>query len=294
VTAIGFIGTGALGRPIAAKLLAAGHSLTVFDVDTRATAALVEWGARVAASARAVADEAAIVFACLPSPKVSRAVAAEVVLGRSLELYVELSTLGVTGIEAIAAMLGVRGKLLLDNPIVGGAGGSAVAAGNIAAISAGPKEAFERVRPLLEALTTRIFYVGEKPGQAQICKMVNNAIGITGLTIACEAMVMGVKAGIDPKLLLEIVNAGSGRNVATEEKFTRAILPRDFSGAGTIDIGLKDISLYVEALHQLGLPSFVGSTIMDIWQSAKAEDPARSYHSLIQFFERFAGVEVKE
>ena len=290
---LGFIGTGALGGPIARKLMALGHPLIAYDKDPARQAAIVRDGAEAAVSARAVADRAAILFACLPAPEVSEAAAAEIAEGKAVELHIELSTLGVPAVERIAARLAARNLAFLDTPVVGGAGGSAVAAGDIAFISAGPAAAFARARPLLQRLAKRVFHVGERHGQAQICKMVNNAIGITGFTIACEAMVMGAKAGIDPHLLLDIVNAGSGRCVATEEKFFRSILPRKLGEPGSIDIGLKDISLYVATLEQMGLPTRVGATIMAIWQGAKAENPARGYSSIIEIFEGAAAVEVK-
>lgn len=292
--ALGFIGTGALGGPIARKLMALGHALVAFDKDPARQAAIARDGAETARSAREVADRAAITFACLPAPEISRAVAAEIAGGTAIELHIELSTLGVPAVQSIAAALAEKDIALLDMPVVGGAGGSAVAAGDIAFIGAGPSAAFARVQPLLESLAKKVFYVGERHGQAQICKMVNNAIGITGFTIACEAMVMGTKAGIDPHLLLDIVNAGSGRNVATEEKFFRSILPRKLGEPGSIDIGVKDISLYVETLAQIGLPARIGAPIMEFWQGAKAENPARGYSSIIEIFERAAGVIVKE
>ena len=290
---LGFVGTGALGGPIARKLMALGHRLVAYDKDPARQAAIVRDGAEPAGSARAVADRAQILFACLPAPEISEAVADEIAEGKAVELHIELSTLGVPAVERIAARLAAHSLAFLDTPVVGGAGGSAVAAGDIAFISAGPSAAFAQVRPLLDSLAKRVFHVGERHGQAQICKMVNNAIGISSFTIACEAMVMGAKAGIDPHLLLDIVNAGSGRCVATEEKFFRSILPRKLGEPGSIDIGLKDISLYVATLEQMGLPARVGGTIMEIWQGAKAENPVRGYSSIIEIFERAAAVEVK-
>ena len=291
--ALGFIGTGALGGPIARKLMLLGHPLLAYDKDPARQAAMVRDGAEGAESPRAVADRAAIVFACLPASEISEAVAAEIVHGEAVELYIELSTLGMPAVQHIAARLAETRIALLDSPIVGGAGGSAVAAGDIAVISAGPRVAFERARGLFERLAKRVFYAGERHGQAQICKMVNNAIGISTFTIACEAMVMGTKAGIDPHLLLDVVNAGSGRSVATEEKFFRSILPRKLGEPGSIDIGLKDISLYVATLEQMGLPARIGGTIMELWQAAKVENPARGYSSIIEMFERAAQVQVK-
>ncbi|HXR85984.1 MAG TPA: NAD(P)-dependent oxidoreductase [Stellaceae bacterium] len=290
-TLVGFIGTGHLGGAIVTALLKAGYEVAIFDSDARVMAALKEKGARPLASAHAVGDEAAIVFACLPTPEICQAVAlAEdgVAAGKAIEIYVETSTLGLAAIDAIAAGLAARKIRFLDNPIVGGGGGAGIADGKAATITAGPRDAFERIEPILKSLTRNVFYAGEKPGLAQICKCVNAALAITGLTIACEAMVMGVKAGIDAKLLLDIVNAGSGRNVTTEERFARTVLARNFGG-NAMRIMSKDMKLYAETAHALGLPSFVGSNIAEIWNAAVARD----VQHLVQFFESFAEVEVK-
>jgi 2-hydroxy-3-oxopropionate reductase len=288
---LGFIGTGNLGAAIVTALLKAGYGVAIFDTDAVAMAALKEKGARPLASARAVGDEAAIVFACLPTPEVCAEVALAtdgVTAGKAIEIYVETSTLGMAAIDAIAAGLAARHIQFLDNPIVGGGGGAGVAEGKIATISAGPRDAFARIEPILKSLTRNVSYAGEKPGLAQICKCVNAALAITGLTIACEAIVMGVKAGIDPKLLLDIVNAGSGRNVTTEERFARTVLTRKFGG-NSMRIMSKDMKLYAETAHALGVPAFVGSSIAEIWNAASAQD----MQHLVQFFEAFADVEVK-
>jgi 3-hydroxyisobutyrate dehydrogenase-like beta-hydroxyacid dehydrogenase len=288
---VGFIGTGNLGGALVVGLLKSGFDVAIFDADAKAMAALQGQGARALNSARAVGDEAAIVFACLPTPEICQEVAlAEngVAAGKAIDIYVETSTLGLPAIDAIARALAAHDVELLDNPIIGGGGGAGVAEGKMATITAGPRNAFVRVEPILKALTRNVFYVGEKPGLAQICKCVNAALAITGLTIACEAMVMGVKAGIDPKLLLDIVNAGSGRNVTTEERFARTVLARKF-GSNQMRIASKDMKLYAETAHALGVPALVGSNIAEIWNAASARD----VQHLVQFFEAFADVEVK-
>ncbi len=288
---LGFIGTGHLGGAIVSGLLKTGFDVTIYDTITATLSPLRAQGARVAASARAVGDEAAVVFACLPSVEISLEVALApdgVAAGEAIDIYVEVSTLGITAIQAIAEALAFRDIQVLDTPAIGGGGGSGVAEGKMAMISAGPRAAFERLQPILGALTRNVFYVGEKHGLAQVCKVVNAALAITGLTIACEAMVMGVKAGIDPQMLLDIVNAGSGRNVTTEERFARTILPRKFGG-NQLSIALKDMKLYAETAHALGVPAFVGSNIAEIWQAANS----LGGDHLIQFFEGFADVEVK-
>ena len=288
---LGFIGTGHLGGAIVSELLKAGFAVTIYDTNPAVLAPLQAQGARIAASPRAVGDAARIVFACLPSPEVSRAVALDpdgVAGGKALAIYVEISTLGIETIAAIAAGMAERNIQVLDMPAVGGGGGAGVGEGKMAMIGAGPRAAFDRVAPVLRTLTKNLFYAGEKHGLAQVCKVVNAALAITGLTIACEAMVMGVKAGLDPQLLLDIVNAGSGRNVTTEERFARTVLARKFGG-NQLQIALKDMKLYAETAHALGVPAFVGANIAEIWQAANS----LGGEHLVQYFEGFAGVEVK-
>jgi 3-hydroxyisobutyrate dehydrogenase-like beta-hydroxyacid dehydrogenase len=289
--ALGFIGTGNLGGALVTALLKAGYAVTIFDTDQRVLAPLATAGAKVAASPRSIGDEAAIVFACLPTPEVCCAVALDengVSAGKAIQIYVETSTLGLDAVAAIGARMDARSIAFLDNPIVGGGGGRGVAEGKMATISAGPREAFDRIAPILHSIARNIFYVGEEQGQAQICKCINAALAITGLTITCEAMVLGAKAGIDAQLLLDIVNAGSGRNVTTEERFGRDVLTRRFSG-NQLRIASKDMKLYAETAHHLGLPALVGSAIGEIWNAASTQE----FDHLVQFFERFAGVEVK-
>jgi 3-hydroxyisobutyrate dehydrogenase-like beta-hydroxyacid dehydrogenase len=288
---LGFIGTGNLGGAIANGLLKAGFTLTIYDTDPDVLAPLHAHGAHIADSARAVGDAASIVFACLPSVEISQAVALApdgVAAGKATEIYVEVSTLGIEAIKTIAGALAHRNIQVLDTPVVGGGGGSGVAEGKIAMISAGPRAAFDRVAPILGKLSRNIFYVGEQHGLAQVCKVVNAALAITGLTITCEAMVMGVKAGIDPQVLLDVVNAGSGRNVTTEERFARTVLARKFGG-NQLRIALKDMEIYAETAHALNVPAFVGAHIAEIWQAANS----LGGEHLVQFFERFADVEVK-
>ena len=288
---LGFIGTGNLGGAIVSGLLKAGFALTIHDTDPEVLAPLQAQGARIAASAREVGNAASIVFACLPSVEVSKAVALApdgVAAGKAIQIYVEVSTLGIDAIKTIAEGMGRRNIQVLDTPAVGGGGGSGVAEGKMAMISAGPRAAFDRVAPILSALTRNVFYVGEQHGLAQVCKVVNAAMAITGLTIACEAMVMGVKAGLDPQLLLDVVNAGSGRNVTTQERFARTVLTREFGG-NQLRIALKDMLLYAETAHALHVPAFVGANIAEIWQAANN----LGGEHLVQFFEGFADVEVK-
>src|SRR5690606_22889764 len=130
--------------------------------------------------------------------------------GRRAEIYIETSTIGIDGIGAIAARLQGSGIDVLDSPVSGGPAGAL--AGTLAIIVACPSSVLERARPVLAGISESIIHVGDRPGLAQMCKLVNNAISITTAAVSYEAVVAGVKAGIDPEVLLEVVNAGTGRN----------------------------------------------------------------------------------
>ncbi|HEV2570716.1 MAG TPA: NAD(P)-dependent oxidoreductase [Beijerinckiaceae bacterium] len=289
---IGLIGTGALGGALARKLLQSGRRLTIYDADPTMRQRMAEAGATVAPSARAVADACEIAFVCLPTPAISRAVADEIAGAARLRILVECSTLGVKTMRDIAAHLAQAQIAVLDCPVTGAAGGSrGVDAGTFAFVCAGPNDIFARIEPLLRSLTERVHHVGTEPGMAQIAKVINNALSITALTVSCEAIVMGVKAGLNPSALIDALNDGSGRNSATVDKFPRSILPRDF--ASPMSIGVKDMQLYMETIEAMGLPAPIGAAVMDIWNSAYAENPKRGYNSIVEYFERPANVEVK-
>ncbi len=294
---LGFIGVGAMGGALARKLSRDGFALTVCDKNPALTEPFRAAGARVAGSPREVADECAIVMACLAPESASLAVALGedgVSAGRAVKIYVDHSTMGVRVAERIDAALRDRGIALLDAPVTGGAGGEhGVSSGNFAIITAGPLAAFETVKPVLDRLTANVFRVGDRAGMAQVAKVINNALSITALTISCEAIVMGVKAGLDPRGLLEAINAGSGRNSATTDKFPRAILPRRFADS-PMSIGLKDLQLYMETMRDQGLPAPVGASVMEVWNAAAAQGgKTRGYNSIVEHFEQFAHVVVK-
>src|SRR5438309_10206442 len=112
---------------------------------------------------------------------------------------------------------------------------------------------FETFEPLLKVFG-RVFYIGERPGMGQTMKLANNLLSATAMAISCEAMVMGVKAGLDPKVMVDVINAGSGRNSATQEKFPRSILPRTFDYGFATGLMYKDVKLCLEEAQALDVP----------------------------------------
>ena len=290
--ATGFIGLGHMGAAIARRLLHAGHTLVVHDLDAMAIARLVRDGAQPAASAADVAQRSAAVFLCLPSPQASREVAQQLLQPGPLQVLVETSTVGPQALRELAALLAPRGIDVLDAPVSGGPRGAA--AGTLSMMVAGAPRAVTQVQPQLNDIAGRLFQVGTEPGLAQVCKLVNNAISAAGMMAACEATVVGVKAGLDAQTLLDAINAGSGRNAATLDKFPRSILPGSFDYGGPLGLMLKDLSLFIEQAKGCGASNLMAPATLAAWQEAvRRSGPDADYSMAICHMELDAGVQVR-
>ena len=247
-----------MGSGMVGRLLAAGHAVTVHDPNGAALAAAVGKGACAAGSAAEVAAAAPIVMASVPTPAIARATAAALAGAPGLEVFVDLSTSGPQAAQAIAAQLGARGVAAVDAPVSGGVTGAA--SGKLAIMASGPAAAVQRVRPLLAELG-RVFVVGERPGLGQTVKLANNLMSAASLAIAAEALAMGAKAGVDPAVMLEILNASSGRNSATQDKIPRHVLNRRFDFGFANALSFKDVRLCLDEAEALGVPMVVGAAV---------------------------------
>lgn len=290
---IGFIGVGVMGRPMAGHLIARGHTVIVHDTNPQAMGHMEAAGARPAGSIKEVVDQAPVVFTSLPSPAIYTEVALApggVRDGEAVRIMVDLSTVGSRAASQVAAGLGERGIDLVDAPVSGGAAGAQK--GTLAVMAAGKASAVADVRPLLEAFG-KVFVVGETPGQAQLLKLLNNMLSSTAFAITSEAFVAGVKGGLDPKVMLEVINAGSGRSAASQDKFTKQVLPRSFDFGFPISSVCKDIGLAVAECEALGVPMWVGNTVRQLWNFAAAQDDGarRDMTELVTCIEHWAGVE---
>ena len=288
---IGFIGVGNIGFPMAQRIHDAGFALTVYDIDSMATAPFRDRNVRVAESPREVADHAEIVYTCVNSREASTAVAlgeTGIVHGSAVQVYVDTSTIGSVAVGKLADGLASRGLDFLDAPISGGAAGARK--GTLSTMISGPAKGLERARASMSAFAKHIFHVGEKNGQAQIAKLINNMLSSSAKIATFEGMVMGVKAGIDAQLLIDILNVSTGRNSATLDKFPQTILPRKFRPKGSMAIGLKDAELFIEEAKALQVPTWIGPRVLEMYQEAAAAgykniDSMR----MIEYVEKLAG-----
>jgi 3-hydroxyisobutyrate dehydrogenase-like beta-hydroxyacid dehydrogenase len=290
---IGFIGLGNMGGPMARRLAEAGHKLVVYDTRNDAVAPLVALGAQVASSPQDVADRVETVMASLSSLQISEKVATGeggVIHGKRVKRYIDLSTTGASMAAKIAADLAKKNIVQIDCPVSGGVGGAAK--GTLAVMVSGPQAEIDQVKDALGVFGT-VFVIGGKPGMAQTMKLANNFLSAAAMAATAEAVAMGVKAGLDASLMIDVINAGSGRSRASDQKFPQSILPRTFNyGFGTA-LMLKDVRLCFEEAKSLHVSNEVMHAVLDQWEATNTEYGGDSdFTSIVKLIEKRGGVVV--
>lgn len=282
-----------MGGLMARRLIQAGYPLTICDTSEAALKPLREMGATVADSPAAVASATEIVLASLPTPPVVEAVALGpngIASGTRVKIFVDMSTTGSTYAKRIAAGLAAKGIVGVDGPVSGGLAGAAK--GTLAVMVSCSDATFAEIKPVLEHLG-RLFFVGKNPGQGQTMKLLNNLLSATAMAISSEAVVMGVKAGLDARQIIDVINAGTGKNSATEDKFPKYVLPRTFNLGFALALLNKDVRMCVEEADALGVPMVVGSAVRQLLTIAAAsEGPDADMTDVVKSVERWAGVTV--
>ena len=290
---LGFIGVGRMGQHMASRLIEAGYALTIFDTNETAMQRLEQRGAKRAKSPADVASQCETVLVSLPTPDVVKAVALGsngVIEGSKAKVFVDLSTTGPRVAKEVFEGLAKKGITAVDAPVSGGPTGAEK--GTLAMMIACPRPLADELRPVIEVLG-KFFYIGDQPGAGQTMKVINNLLSATAITITSEAMVMGVKAGLDPTTMLDVINAGSGRNTATADKFPRCVVTRRFDFGFTTALLYKDIKLCLDEAEALGVPMIVGNAVRQVMAIGKAaQGPDADITEFVKPLEKLAGVEV--
>jgi 3-hydroxyisobutyrate dehydrogenase len=283
-----------MGAPMSTRLLNGGRRVCVFDREARAVAAMEQAGAEGAGSAAEVANVAETVFLSLPNPEIVQTVALGskgVIEGTRVKRVVDFSTIGPRTAGIVAKGLAERGIAYVDAPVSGGVAGARN--GTLAVMVSCPKGLFLELEPVLKTFG-KVFHLGEVPGQAQTMKLANNLLAAAALAVSSEAMVMGVKAGLNPKTMLDVINAGSGRNSATQDKFPRSVLPGTFDFGFATGLSYKDVRLCIDEAESLGVPMVVGAAVRQMLAVTNALYGADSdFTSICRVVESWAGVEVR-
>jgi 3-hydroxyisobutyrate dehydrogenase-like beta-hydroxyacid dehydrogenase len=291
---LGFIGVGRMGGFMTRRLLAAGYEVIVTDPSEAAVAALVEHGATRAGSSAEVAAGSDIVFASLPSPAVVETVALAndgVAHGGRVKVFVDLSTTGSRVAMKVAEGLAAQGIVSVDCPVSGGLAGAKN--GTLAVMVSCPRATYAELEPIL-AVFGKLFYVGEKPGSAQTLKLVNNLLAACAMAISAEGMVMGMKAGLDPRVMIDVINVSSGRNSAIQDKFPKSVLPGTFDFGFMTGLSYKDVRLCLDEAEAMGIPMVVGSSVRQMLAVTNAlYGPESDFTSIVRSVETWAGVEVR-
>jgi 3-hydroxyisobutyrate dehydrogenase-like beta-hydroxyacid dehydrogenase len=290
-TDYGFIGVGRMGAHMARRLLKAGHSLTVYDTSKEAMDEMAEGGAQVASSALEVANSTTTAFLSLPTPDIVQRVCEGLAAARTLKVVADCSTTGPQVARIAQAQLAKSNIVYLDTPVSGGLAGARD--GTLAVMASGQRASFDELESVLKNFG-KVFYVGEGAGQAQVMKLANNLLAAAVIVLSSEAIAMGVKAGLDARQMCDIINSGSGRNSATQDKFPRSVLPGTFDFGFATGLSYKDVRLCLQEADAQGVPMIAGAAVFQMLGVTKARFGADSdFTSIARVYEEWAGVEMR-
>lgn len=289
---LGFIGLGRMGLHMARNLLKGGHTLTVHNRSRGAVASLVNEGARGAGSPRAVAEQARVLFLCLPTPADVEAVVRQALEGaREGDIIVDHSTIGASDARRMAGLCEDRSVQFLDAPISGGPWGAQ--AGTLTIMCGGRREAYEAVLPFLQLEGRQLHLLGPV-GAGSVVKLCNNLlVGIHTAAMA-EAFVLGVRAGVDPKALYEIISSATGGSKQIERNIPKFVFPGNFAAAFSIEHLHKDIALAVQLGREHQVRMLLGAMTQQVLEEARAAGYAGDdIAALIRPLEELTGVQVR-
>ena len=288
-TRVGFIGIGNMGTPMAGHLAKGGWKVTVLDTDPAKVAGFSkEHGAAAAASLTELGTASDVVITMLPDGHVVRRVALgkdgkgdSLVAGLAKgAVIIDMSSSAPVGTRELGADLAKQGVSLIDAPVSGGVRGAVAA--TLAIMLGGDKAIADRCDPLL-ALMGKRFYVGSL-GAGHAAKVLNNYVSAAGLAAAAEAVLIAQRFGIDPQTLINVINASTGRNNSTENKFAQFILNGKFNSGFALGLMAKDISLAMEVAQACDVPAELGQATLELWKKAEQAVGGTADHTEIARF----------
>jgi 3-hydroxyisobutyrate dehydrogenase len=291
--AVGFVGVGKMGRPMARRLAAAGYKLLVADAAAAQVDALVaETGCERAGSLAELGRACDVVITMLPDGAVVRAVLCggdggtgdSVLAGlHAGTLVLDMSSSSPIGTRALAPVLAARGVGLLDAPVSGGV--KRALDGTLAIMVGGDVGPLERARPVLAAMGRDIFHAGPL-GAGHAMKALNNYVSAAGLVAAAEAVRVGARFGLDPARMVDILNASTGRNNSTENKFKQFILPRHFASGFGLALMAKDLRTALEVAEATDTGAPLAARCVALWNDAAARlEPDADHTAIMRYLE---------
>lgn len=291
-TRIGFVGLGAMGEPMAARLASAGFALTVHDADAGRTARVAQsLGAAAAATPREAAAACGILVTMLPSSAIVEKVldGADGALAglASGTLVVEMSS-GVPEVtRTLADRIAAGGVAMIDAPVSGGV--SRARTGELAIMAGGAPADIDRAEPALRAMGTSVIRTGPI-GSAHAMKALNNLVSAGGFLIGIEALLIGQRFGLDPALMVDVLNVSTGMNNSTQKKFKQFVLSRKFDAGFGLDLMVKDLGIALGVATATSTPAPFSGLCKDIWAAAQRHlGPGQDHTAVAKFSEMIAG-----
>jgi 3-hydroxyisobutyrate dehydrogenase len=296
---VGFVGLGNMGIPMTQRLVGAGYQVRGYDMSADAVAAFeaigtsdAGGGVTTVANLASVGDGADAVILMLPdSDIVERVVLArltsepgEGTAGGLLAglpagaTIIDMSSSDPARTRALAAQVALAGVTLIDAPVSGGVSGAR--AGTLMIMVGGPAAAFERFAPMLAALGKKVVRAGDV-GAGHAIKALNNLMSAAHLLASSEALIAGRRFGLDPAVMLEIVNGASGRSGSTENKWPNYVLTEKYDAGFSIRLMVKDVKLALSIEHATGVPSAASEAVVATWEAALADLPPDADHTAI-------------
>lgn len=302
ITKVGFIGLGNMGKPMAARLIAAGLNLVVFDSDPKALQVFThQHGGKPAGSLPELGAVAELIVTMLPNGHVVR----QVVLGDAENhdacllgsmpagtILVDMSSSAPTGTQNLGRQLAMRGIHMLDAPVSGGV--SRALAGTLAIMVGGEPVVVRRCMPVFKAMGERVFETGPL-GSGHAMKVLNNVVSAAGLLAAAEALLIGSRFGLKPEVMIKVLNASTGRNNSTENKFNQFILSRRFDSGFSLELMVKDLTTALELARESNMPALFSGACRELWAAAQSKlEKGCDHTEVVRWFEEMANLELKQ
>ena len=294
---IGFIGLGAMGKPMAKNLLKAGFDLTIHDLNLQAVEEIASLGARKASSPAETASGVEVIITILPADEEVKTVVLGpkgiIEGGKAGTILIDMTSLAPHTSKYVAVEVSKRGLKFLDAPVSGGTIGAENA--TLTIMVGGDKALLEEHKDVLLAMGKNIYHVGDV-GMGETIKMVNQMLVGNNIMAIAEAFVMGTKLGLDPEVIYQIIRVSSGNSVIFDQRVPNYILKGDFTQPGfALDLLRKDIGLAVESAKINKVPLFLTSQTFQLLTKASAEGLGKKdMSSVIEMFEKSVGITVRK
>ena len=283
---LGFIGLGNMGRHMAENLCNAEHTVYCYDI-REIDLDLPDNGIR-SRSIDEVSNNSEIIFLCLPDGSIALEVINEILKSNNSEvkIIIDNTTSGVADAKDAWEVCNSKNVIYLDAPVSGGVTGAK--AGTLSMMVSSPNDIYCYVEPIISLMAKKARHVGTEPGQGMAMKLLNNYLSGMAMAASSEAVAFGVKQGLDPEKIIEVLNISTGRNTSTEDKFPKRILTETFDSGFATSLMAKDLTLYVDSAQKIGSPYFLSETLLNgIWLKMKDKYPESDFTKIYPYIKNY-------